>query len=132
MEHVVSIFFFFFSDKNTENVEEATAKFRGIQEAYEVVSDPHERAWYDSHRESILRGGKKQPALLFILLWGFLHTTLPPQLVLYVDEGGETTDDLAPNVMPYFSASCFKGYNDTPTVFFFFFFLFLDLHNFLE
>jgi curved DNA-binding protein CbpA len=27
------------------------------QNAYEVLSDAHERAWYDSHRESILRGG---------------------------------------------------------------------------
>lgn len=28
-----------------------------MQSAYEVLSDPQERAWYDSHRESILRGG---------------------------------------------------------------------------
>lgn len=27
-----------------------------MQTAYEVLSDTHERAWYDSHRESILRG----------------------------------------------------------------------------
>lgn len=27
-----------------------------MQSAYEVLSDPQERAWYDSHRESILRG----------------------------------------------------------------------------
>jgi DnaJ family protein A protein 5 len=26
-----------------------------VQSAYEVLSDPQERAWYDSHRESILR-----------------------------------------------------------------------------
>lgn len=28
-----------------------------MQSAYEVLSDPQERAWYDSHRDSILRGG---------------------------------------------------------------------------
>lgn len=28
-----------------------------MQSAYEVLSDPQERAWYDTHRESILRGG---------------------------------------------------------------------------
>ena len=27
----------------------------GEQEAYEVLSDAQERAWYDSHREAILR-----------------------------------------------------------------------------
>lgn len=28
-----------------------------MQSAYEILSDPHERAWYDNHRDSILRGG---------------------------------------------------------------------------
>eukprot|EP00850_Spirogloea_muscicola_P026701 SM009560S24922 [mRNA] locus=s9560:247:477:+ [translate_table: standard] len=28
-----------------------------MQNAYEVLSDPHERAFYDSHRASILGGG---------------------------------------------------------------------------
>lgn len=31
-------------------------KFAEVQSAYEVLSDPQERAWYDSHRDSILRG----------------------------------------------------------------------------
>ena len=43
-------------DKNPQNVEEATRIFREIQEAYDVLSDPQERAWYDGHRDSILRG----------------------------------------------------------------------------
>lgn len=43
-------------DRNYDNVEEATQRFAEIQTAYEVLSDPQERAWYDSHRESILRG----------------------------------------------------------------------------
>lgn len=37
-------------------MEEATQLFTGIQAAYEVLSDPQERAWYDSHREQILGG----------------------------------------------------------------------------
>lgn len=41
-------------DKNPDSVEEATEIFASIRAAYEVLSDPQERAWYDSHREQIL------------------------------------------------------------------------------
>ena len=37
--------------------EVATERFKEIQNAYAVLSDKHERSWYDQHRESILRGG---------------------------------------------------------------------------
>lgn len=43
-------------DRNFDNVAVATQKFAEVQTAYEILSDPQERAWYDSHRESILRG----------------------------------------------------------------------------
>ncbi|KAG0647381.1 subfamily C member 21 [Hyphodiscus hymeniophilus] len=43
-------------DRNYGDVDVATAKFAEVQSAYEVLSDPQERSWYDSHRESILRG----------------------------------------------------------------------------
>jgi DnaJ homolog subfamily A member 5 len=43
-------------DRNYGDVEAATTKFAEVQSAYEVLSDPQERAWYDSHRDSILRG----------------------------------------------------------------------------
>ncbi|KKA29288.1 hypothetical protein TD95_002522 [Thielaviopsis punctulata] len=43
-------------DKNPENIEAATQKFAEIQAAYEILSNPDERAWYDSHRAAILRG----------------------------------------------------------------------------
>jgi hypothetical protein len=48
------------SDKNHHRVEEATKHFALIADAYEVLSDPQERAWYDSHRDAILRGGKEE------------------------------------------------------------------------
>lgn len=43
-------------DRNYGNVESATALFAEIQSAYQVLSDPQERAWYDSHETQILRG----------------------------------------------------------------------------
>ncbi|RAL08437.1 putative C2H2 finger domain protein [Aspergillus homomorphus CBS 101889] len=41
-------------DKNFGNVENATKLFAEVQAAYEVLSDPQERAWYDSHRDAVL------------------------------------------------------------------------------
>ncbi|KAI9845952.1 MAG: hypothetical protein M1838_001501 [Thelocarpon superellum] len=43
-------------DRNYGHVEETTRLFAEVQAAYEVLSDPQERAWYDSHRDAILRG----------------------------------------------------------------------------
>lgn len=43
-------------DRNPDNTEQATEKFKLIQEAYDVLSDPDERKWYDNHRDTILRG----------------------------------------------------------------------------
>lgn len=43
-------------DRNINDIETATRKFAEVQTAYEVLSDPQERAWYDSHREAILSG----------------------------------------------------------------------------
>ncbi|KAF2481852.1 DnaJ domain-containing protein [Neohortaea acidophila] len=43
-------------DRNYGREEQATSTFAEIQAAYEVLSDPQERAWYDSHESAILRG----------------------------------------------------------------------------
>ncbi|KAI4222866.1 MAG: hypothetical protein LQ349_007545 [Xanthoria aureola] len=48
-------------DRNYGNVEETTKLFADIQSAYAVLSDPQERAWYDSHRNVILRGDDAVP-----------------------------------------------------------------------
>lgn len=69
-------------DKNLENTENAKEQFQFVQQAYEVLSDRQERAWYDNHREQILRGANS-----------------------------EFKDDSL-NVYQYFTTSCFKGYMD--------------------
>lgn len=56
----------FHPDRNYGDVENATRKFAEVQSAYEILSDPQERAWYDSHRDAILSGqdgqdGEGQP-----------------------------------------------------------------------
>lgn len=43
-------------DRNYGNEEGATRLFAEIQAAYEILADPQERAWYDSHRDVLLRG----------------------------------------------------------------------------
>lgn len=84
----------FHPDKASNNdmtVEAATAKFQEIQEAYSCLSDVQERAWYDSHREQILKG----------------------------DDGA--TDDpfkTKMNLYKYMHAGCFKGFGDDAGSFF--------------
>ncbi|KAE8148831.1 hypothetical protein BDV25DRAFT_130907 [Aspergillus avenaceus] len=48
-------------DRNYGNVEAATKLFAEIQSAYEVLSDPRERTWYDSHREIFLGKSDGKP-----------------------------------------------------------------------
>lgn len=45
-------------DRNYGDVDNATKLFADVQSAYEVLADPQERAWYDSHRDVLLRGGQ--------------------------------------------------------------------------
>ncbi|KAL3993963.1 DnaJ domain family protein [Acanthocheilonema viteae] len=71
-------------DKNPNNVEECNRYFALVQQAYDILSDPHERAWYDRHRESILKGG--------------------------IDEHYE---DNSLNLFPYFTSTCYSGFNNS-------------------
>lgn len=68
-------------DKNINNETEAKEQFQLVQQAYEVLSDPQERAWYDNHRDEILKGKNTD----------------------YEEE--------ALDVFQYFTVSCYKGYD---------------------
>lgn len=70
-------------DKNLDNTEDAKEQFQLVQQAWEVLSDPHERAWYDNHREAILKGGI-----------------------------GDNYKDDSIDLFQYFTTSCYKGYGD--------------------
>ncbi|KAF9433163.1 hypothetical protein BGZ76_009813 [Entomortierella beljakovae] len=81
-------------DKNGHRVEEATKQFAFIAEAYEVLSDPQERAWYDSHRDAILRGDDKS------------------------DQSESSAGTTASDLMKFFSSSVYKGFKDNNAGFF--------------
>ncbi|XP_041741315.2 dnaJ homolog subfamily C member 21 isoform X2 [Coregonus clupeaformis] len=70
-------------DKNLDNADEAAEQFKLIQAAYEVLSDPQERAWYDNHREALLKGGVSGK---------------------YADESVD--------LVQFFTVTCYSGYGD--------------------
>jgi len=82
-------------DKNLDQLELATENFKELQASYAVLSDKHERAWYDDHRESILRGASSGGG-------GRAG-------------GGGGDDDLDGegfDLWAFFSASCYSGFGD--------------------
>ncbi|KAK2991576.1 hypothetical protein RJ640_013836, partial [Escallonia rubra] len=68
---------------------EATAAFQELSAAYEVLSDPRERAWYNSHRSQIL----------------FSNST--------PNDINKSTFIPESDLFPYFNNSAFSGYSDT-------------------
>ncbi|XP_061554602.1 dnaJ homolog subfamily C member 21 [Phycodurus eques] len=70
-------------DKNLDKAEEAAEHFKLIQAAYDVLGDPQERAWYDNHREALLKGGLS----------------------------GDYEDDSI-DLLQFFTVTCYSGYGD--------------------
>ncbi|KAJ2787330.1 hypothetical protein GGI15_000814 [Coemansia interrupta] len=98
-------------DKNHGNAEEATRIFAEIKEAYETLSDPQERAWYDNHREQILRGDDYMAATAAAAAgsaYGYGQADKSAN-VSYV-----STDFL----MRFFSVSSFRNFDDSPSGFY--------------
>lgn len=71
---------------------EATAQFQELVHAYEVLSDPKERAWYDSHRSQILFADHGSSS-------GSKSRGMP---------GGSV-----PNLFAFFTTTVYSGYSDT-------------------
>ncbi|OIW18519.1 hypothetical protein TanjilG_13271 [Lupinus angustifolius] len=63
---------------------EATAQFQELQHAYEVLSDPKERTWYDSHRSQIL-----------------------------FSDPNSVGSSVVPDLFSFFSNTVFNGYSDS-------------------
>ncbi|CAG9461507.1 unnamed protein product [Pedinophyceae sp. YPF-701] len=78
-------------DKNPDNPE-AHELFQEVVNAYEVLSDKHERAWYDSHRDQILGSGSRHQAGDT----GFESNVRPDDEV---------------DLYKYFSSTCYNGYD---------------------
>lgn len=69
-------------DKNYGNQEEASRKFQEVNNAYSVLSNADERAWYDAHREQILYGA----------------------------EDGDDPNEV--DLFSFFTSSCYSGFAD--------------------
>ncbi|CAG7834323.1 unnamed protein product, partial [Allacma fusca] len=70
-------------DKNPDRLEEAKEEFQILQQAYETLSNPQERAWYDEHRNALLKGG------------------------LEADFDEDIID-----IFPFMTSGCYKGFGD--------------------
>jgi len=78
-------------DRNIGNHEEANLRFKEVGAAYAVLIDPHEKKWYDDHRDAILRGSNGTRG-----------------------NRGDDDEDRgdAADLWEYFSSSCFDGFED--------------------
>ncbi|KAG8093231.1 hypothetical protein GUJ93_ZPchr0012g19160 [Zizania palustris] len=70
----------------------ATAAFQELQHAHSVLSDPHERAYYDSHRSQILFSDPASSSS---------------------GGGGGASASRVPDLFAFFSSSAFSGYSDS-------------------
>ncbi|XP_039130814.1 DNAJ protein JJJ1 homolog [Dioscorea cayenensis subsp. rotundata] len=87
-------------DKQAANgvpIAEATAAFQDLLQAYEVLSDPKERSWYDSHRSQVLSSNPK--------------SAVPSRSSYFSRHSNLDLEN-------FFSPSCFSGFSDSGKGFF--------------
>uniref|UniRef100_A0A803L9I3 Uncharacterized protein n=1 Tax=Chenopodium quinoa TaxID=63459 RepID=A0A803L9I3_CHEQI len=73
---------------------DATAAFQELVRAYEILSDPKERSWYDSHRSQILFSSNSG------------------------SDSNSNSDSPFPDLFSYFSPSCYTDYTNPKTGFY--------------
>jgi len=76
-------------DKNIGD-DSAAEQFRLVQQAYECLSDPQERKWYDDHRDAILAGWSSGGA----------------------PDDGEMASMMIFDVVHFMHPGCYSGYHD--------------------
>lgn len=114
-------------DKNPHDVEGANARFTLVRAAYEVLSDPQERSWYDSHKSQILRDDTDAPSSagdgvemvypsisIDELLWYFnptLYTAMDDTLVGFYTVVGRLFERLAAEEVTHGKSQQLDGYS---------------------
>lgn len=118
------------TDKNQDNSEEADTRFKEIQNAWEVLSDPREKAWCDPAYRS--RSHPNWTVVLSVQAFGiYTHVLCGNRYDNHRDQilqagrhqagadSGHGTQQAPPedlSLFQYFSSSCYNGYHDEAAV----------------
>ena len=111
-----------FLDKNPDRMEEAKVEFQALQQAYETLSNPQERAWYDKHRTAILKGNTRESfsvihsfSLMDLMMMMMMKNGMwNESMEFFVSISGldeESGEDII-DIFPFMTSGCYKGFGD--------------------